>query len=142
MDAVRVDKWLWAVRLFKTRAQAAGACRLSRVRIGEHDVKPSRTLKIGEVVVVEKDSMRRTVKVVQFLEKRVAAACVADYLEELTPESEWQRARDARAGAAGNRVFQLPGIGRPTKKYRRQIEDYLRESSGTSRRRQAAPESG
>jgi ribosome-associated heat shock protein Hsp15 len=129
-ESVRVDKWLWAVRLYKTRAQATSACRLGRVTIGPREAKASRELRPGEVVAVQKDGMTRSVKVLQVLQKRVGAGKVCDYFEELTSEEEWEKARAARDAAKENRVFDIGGIGRPTKKYRRQIEEFLREHGG------------
>ena len=77
--------------------------------------------------MLEKDSMTRTVRVLQCLERRIGAKLVPDYFEELTPEEEWEKAREARKAARDNRVFDVGGLGRPTKKYRRQIEEFLRE---------------
>lgn len=130
MESVRADKWLWAVRLFKTRAQAAAACKLSRVRLASDEIKPSRDLRPGDVLTVDKDQVLRTVKVLELLDKRVGAQSVPDYMEELTPEEEWERARAAREASRDNKVFDIGGVGRPTKKYRRQIEEFLREHGG------------
>lgn len=89
--AVRIDKWLWAVRLFKTRSQATAACAAGKVRIGDQPVKPSRTPRVGEVITAKVAGITRTVKVVELLEKRVGAKLVADYLEDLTPASEYEK---------------------------------------------------
>ncbi|MGK0186668.1 MAG: ribosome-associated heat shock protein Hsp15 [Verrucomicrobiales bacterium] len=127
MDSVRADKWLWAVRLYKTRALAAAACKLNRVRLGTAFIKPSRDLRPGDVLDVDKEQMVRTVKVLEILDKRVGAKAVPDFMEEMTSEEEWERARAARQAANDNKVFNIGGIGRPTKKYRRQIEEFLRD---------------
>ena len=130
MDSVRADKWLWAVRLFRTRAQAASACKLNRIHVAGNQIKASRDLRPGDVLTIDKDQMVRTVKVLDVLDKRVGARLVPDYMEELTSEEEWERARAAREAARDNKVFDIGGIGRPTKKYRRQIEEFLREHGG------------
>lgn len=130
MDTVRADKWLWAVRLFKTRALAAAACKLNRVRLAGAFIKPSRDLRPGDVLNIDKDQMVRTVKVLEVLDKRVGAPVVPDFMEEMTSEEEWERARAARTAANDNKVFNIGGIGRPTKKYRRQIEEFLRDNGG------------
>lgn len=88
--SVRIDKWLWAVRLFKTRSQATAAC-AAKVRIGDQPVKPSRAARIGEVVTAKVAGITRTVKVVDLLEKRVGAKLVPNYLEDLTPASEYEK---------------------------------------------------
>ena len=130
MDSVRADKWLWAVRLYKTRALAAAACKLNRVRLGDAIIKPSRDLRPGDILTLDKDHMVRTLKVLEVLDKRVGAQVVPDFMEEMTPEEEWERARAAREAASDNKVFDIGGVGRPTKKYRRQIEEFLREHGG------------
>ena len=130
MDSVRADKWLWAVRLYKTRALAAAACKLNRVRLGDAFIKPSRDLRSGDILTLDRDQMVRTLKVLEVLDKRVGAQAVPDFMEEMTPEEEWERARAAREAARDNKVFDIGGVGRPTNKYRRQIEDFLREHGG------------
>ena len=129
-ETVRADKWLWAVRLYKTRAEAASACKRGQVRVGPGDAKASRELKPGEIVALQKDGMTRTVRVLRTQDKRIGAKLVPEYFEELTSEEEWEKAREARLAAKSNRVFDIGGLGRPTKKYRRQIEEFLREHGG------------
>ena len=114
MDGVRIDKYLWAIRAFKTRTEATDACNGGKVKIGGTNCKPSRPLKIGEIIEVRKGSAVFTYKVLAFLEKRVGAAVVPDYAENLTPQSE-----------IDNETFFVRrerGAGRPTKKERRTID--------------------
>ena len=112
----RIDKWLWAVRLFKTRSLAAQACRNGHVLIAEQRVKPARDVRTGEIIVVKTGGVQRTVKVLAFPPSRVGAKLVADFMEDLTPESEFQKAREA---ASAPTFAWSKGLGRPTKKSRR-----------------------
>jgi ribosome-associated heat shock protein Hsp15 len=123
--SVRMDKWLWAARVFKTRSLASAACRQGRVTVAGLAVKPSRDVRINEVIVVKKDGVTHTFKVLQLLEQRVGAPVAREYVEDQTPESEWEKARERRLAP----VFHRPkGAGRPTKKERRAINDILESS--------------
>ena len=121
---VRADKWLWAVRIFKTRGDAATACRLSQVTIQGQPVKPSRTVRADEVLVVEKAPIKRTLRVRKVLEKRVGAKMVETYLEDLTPPEVYEKAQDLAAQARQNRVYTGEEGGRPTKRDRRRLEAF------------------
>ncbi len=118
---VRIDKWLWAVRVFKTRSLATDACRNGRVTIGGKLVKPSREVRIGETIVVQKDEMTRTFKVLGVLEKRVGAKIAKDYVEDLTPASEFEKKREPNLLPP---MYRPKGAGRPTKKDRRALDSY------------------
>lgn len=118
-SSVRVDKWLWAVRIFKTRSKATNACKNGSVKIGDQLLKPSSEIKPGDVITVRKNQLNLQLKVIQLLEKRVGAKLVSDYLEDLTPEEEYNKQEIARQT---NFEYREKGIGRPTKKQRREIE--------------------
>lgn len=119
---LRIDKWLWAVRVYKTRTIAAEACRGGHVKIGGDAVKASREIHVGEIIDARAGVVNRTVKVLGLLEKRMGAAAVKAFMEDLTPPEEYQKAREA----AMQPVFTRPrGAGRPTKKDRRDIEKLL-----------------
>ncbi|MEM7147748.1 MAG: RNA-binding S4 domain-containing protein [Verrucomicrobiota bacterium] len=124
-DPVRIDKWLWATRIYKTRSQATTACRLNQINVNNQPAKPSQPVSPGDIILVEKDLITRTLKVLNTLEKRVGAKLVPQYLEDLTPEEEIARAKERRQQHRANKVFRWPGIGRPTKKDRRDIEKFL-----------------
>jgi len=130
-DTVRLDRWLWAVRIFKTRSQAATACRLNQVSIGGQFAKPSRPISPGATITVEKDQMTRTIKVVALAQKRIGAKLVPDHLEDLTPADELERAAAIREQFRLNRVYQVRGEGRPSKRRRREIEKFLDEIERT-----------
>lgn len=115
---VRLDKWLWAVRVFKTRSQAAEASRGHKIEIGGHPVKPAREVHVGEVVIVRKDGITRTYKVLGLTEQRLSAALAKDHCEDLTPPEELERLKERMAAVP---VFPK-GWGRPTKKSRRELD--------------------
>lgn len=120
MDSdVRIDKYLWAIRAFKTRNEATEACTGGKVKLNDAPVKPAKAVRIGDVIAVRKGAVQFTWKVVQSLEKRVGAALVSQYAENLTPQSELDKLR------APVETFFLKrdrGAGRPTKKDRRTME--------------------
>ena len=122
MEYARLDRWLWAVRVYKTRSDAAEACRGSAVRLNETNAKPSAKVRIGNTVVARTRALTRTLYVTGLTEKRVGAALVPDFLEDQTPESEYEKAREKQANA---RVFGHKGSGRPTKKDRRDIKKLI-----------------
>jgi ribosome-associated heat shock protein Hsp15 len=119
VDVVRIDKWLWSVRIFKTRTKATDACKSNNVRIDDVPVKPSREIREGEVITIKFGPILRKVKVIQLLEKRVAAAKVPFYMEDLTAEEEYVKLKMAKSKSF---EFRGRGLGRPTKKQRREIE--------------------
>jgi ribosome-associated heat shock protein Hsp15 len=119
---VRIDKWLWAARVFKTRGQATEACRAGHVRLEGAAVKPGRPVRAGETYVVHTAALTRTVRVVAPGERRVSAKLVPTLLEDLTPPEEFERVRRS----AAEQVLSRPkGTGRPTKRERRQIDRWL-----------------
>ncbi|TVP77091.1 MAG: RNA-binding S4 domain-containing protein [Puniceicoccaceae bacterium] len=121
---MRLDRWLWAVRVYKTRSDAADACRGSAVRLNGSIAKPSAKVRTGDQVIARTKALTRTLQITNLSENRVGAALVSNYLQDQTPESEHERAREKRANA---RVFSHKGSGRPTKKDRRDIEKLIGE---------------
>ena len=120
MDSVRLDKYLWAIRVYKTRTDATDACKGGKVRINGLDVKPSKEVKVGDVLTIRKGAVTYTYKVLQLIDKRQGAKLVPNYAENLTPLEELAKLR------APVETFFLKrdrGTGRPTKKDRRQMED-------------------
>ncbi|MDB6058936.1 MAG: RNA-binding protein [Verrucomicrobiales bacterium] len=116
---VRIDKWLWCARVFKTRSLATDACRNGRVTIGGSAIKPSREVRIGETLVVQKDELTRTFKVLGLLDKRVGAKIAKDFVEDLTPASEFEKKREPSFLPP---MYRPKGAGRPTKKDRRAFD--------------------
>jgi len=120
---IRIDKWLWAVRIFKTRSMAANACKNSKEFIKESSVKPSHIVKIGDVIEVKHLPITRTFKVIGLLEKRVSAKIAKDFVEEITPAEEFEKLKAIRNNPL---AFREKGTGRPTKRERRKT-DRLRQ---------------
>lgn len=118
-ENVRIDKWLWAVRLYKSRSLATEACNAGHIKIHGQSVKPSRDVHVGETITAFAGGVNRTVKALALLEHRVGAKAVPEYLEDLTPPEEYARARTEHEKAL---VVFPKGWGRPTKKQRRQME--------------------
>ncbi len=121
---VRIDQWLWAVRLFKTRTEAADACRGGKVKIGGKSQKPSHEVRIGETLTAHTGEMHRTVKVVGLVAKRIGAPLVPQFMEDLTPPEELSKPREKNFIPTAHRA---KGAGRPTKKDRRQMESWEQE---------------
>ncbi len=116
---VRVDKWLWAVRLFKTRSQAAEACRGNKIKIDDVSVKPSREIHTGDILEVHVQGIKKRVRVLQPVKNRVSAKLVPELMEDLTPAEELEKLEMIRQL---NYEKRDRGAGRPTKKERRIIE--------------------
>jgi len=123
-ENLRIDKWLWAVRIFKTRSQASEACKKGRVLINDVQIKPSRIIKIGEIVNLKMPPIIYKYRVKGLLGKRQSAKIVVDYVEDITPEEEKLKLDIKRFTG-----FEIRdnGVGRPTKKERRLIDDLKRK---------------
>ena len=123
---MRIDKWLWAVRLYRTRGLASAACRQGWVIIGGRPVKPSREVKLEELILIRTGQIKRTVKVLGFLEQRVGAQAAKEFVQDLTPASEYEKPREP----ALKPLFLRPkGAGRPTKRERRLLQSYFGDES-------------
>ncbi len=120
-NETRIDKWLWAVRLYKTRSLAADACRNSHVLVNGQRVKPSRDVHIGETLTARTGLVQRTVRVLGFPLTRVGAKLVPKFLEDLTPASEYEKPREFTPAP---HFSWSKGLGRPTKKSRRLWEKF------------------
>ncbi len=120
-ESVRIDKWLWAVRIYKTRSLATTACREGRVTIGGQAAKASRDVKINDLILAKNGDITRTIKVLALLEQRVGAPVVKQFAEDLTPASEYQKQREPVLEPF---FFRPKGAGRPTKKDRRAMERF------------------
>ncbi len=124
-DQVRVDKWLWAVRIFKTRTSAGEACSSGRVRVAGEPAKSARRVSIGDEVSVRRKGLTSTWRVERIVEKRVGADIAVECYTDLTPEDQrpQPRSRQERIDAAW--AERVRGSGRPTKRDRRQIDKFL-----------------
>jgi ribosome-associated heat shock protein Hsp15 len=117
--AARLDKWLWAVRLFKTRALAADAIRAGSVEINARPARPAREVHAGETVTVRQGLVLRTLRVRAAPASRVGAKLVPEYCTDLTPASEWEKVREQRMQHV---LARAKGSGRPTKRERREVD--------------------
>jgi ribosome-associated heat shock protein Hsp15 len=122
VTAARLDKWLWAVRIFKTRSLATDACRAGSVTVNELPAKPGRDVHSGEIVTVRQGLVRRTLRVLEVPRSRVGAKLVAHFCSDLTPPEEFEKARTDRLGQL---LAREKGSGRPTKRDRRLLGEML-----------------
>ena len=122
----RIDKWLWAARIFKTRSLAADACKSGRITLNGVQVKPSRTVKEGDEVGVKKSPVTYTFRVKQAIEKRVGAKLLSDILEDITTPEQYEILEMQRISGF---VGRAKGTGRPTKKDRRALDDFAQNAS-------------
>ncbi len=118
-DSTRLDKYLWSIRVFKTRSEATDACRGGKILVNGQDAKPSREVKAGDVLQVRKGPVLYKYRVLQPIDRRQGAALVPKYAENLTPESEMAK---LHAPHESFFVVRDRGAGRPTKKERRQMD--------------------
>jgi len=123
MSKVRVDKWLWSVRIFKTRTLAANECKGGSVILSGKKAKPSALVEVGDELIVSKNGYNLHFKVKRLIEKRVGATIAAECYDNLTSEDEMNKFKDWYIGK-GRAEIRQPGSGRPTKKERRDIEEY------------------
>lgn len=121
MNEVRIDKWMWAVRIFKTRTIAAEACKKGRVMINNVTMKPSRMIKIGDIIQVRKPPITFSFKVIGLSQNRMGAKLVPEYMENVTPPDQYEILEMNKISGFVDRAR---GLGRPTKKDRRELEQF------------------
>ncbi len=123
---MRIDKWLWCVRIFKSRSKATDACKKGHVKLGDARLKASYLVRKGDQISLKKNGFNLTYRIVDLLDRRVSATLAAPCYENLTPPEELNKFRDWFIGKAPAER-RMPGLGRPTKKERREIESYKDE---------------
>ena len=123
VENLRIDKWLWAVRLYKTRSKAAEAIKKGHVTINGTKIKPSKEIKKGEVVEIKRDTIKFAFKVLGLLGSRQSAKIVVDFLQDVTSNEELEKFELKKAGRSS--VYRKKGLGRPTKRERRVLDDFL-----------------
>ena len=123
---VRIDKWLWAVRIFKTRTVATDACKKGRVTVGDNmaPVKPSRLLEVGDIVHVRKSPVTYTFRVKALTQNRLGAKLVPDYAENITPQDQYDLLEVVKIAGFSDRQ---KGLGRPTKREGRDLARFTEE---------------
>lgn len=125
MEEARIDKWLWAMRVFKTRTIATDACKKGRATIGGATVKPSRTIKVGDIIDVRKPPITYTFRVKALTANRLGAKLVPDYLENLTTPEQYELLEMTRISGF---VDRRKGLGRPTKREGRELSKFKEDS--------------
>lgn len=120
-DIARIDKWLWAARIFKTRSLAANACKNGRISINDVQVKPSHMVKAGDVVNVRKPPVTYTFRILKPIEQRVGAKLLSEVYENMTDKKQYELLEMSRISGFVNRAR---GTGRPTKKERRELDAF------------------
>ena len=121
MNEVRIDKWMWATRIFKTRTVAGEACSKNRVTVNDVAAKPSRMIRVGDTIQVRKPPITYSFKVLGLTENRVGAKLVPDYLENITPPEQYEILELQKISGFVDRAR---GTGRPTKKERRDLDEF------------------
>lgn len=119
--AVRIDKFLWSVRLYKTRTKATDSCKSGKVRVNEQVVRPAKTISTGDIISLRKGPVNYTFKVKELLASRVGAKLVDNYVQDLTQKEELEKLEILRLSYTR---WRQRGAGRPTKKDRREIDDF------------------
>ncbi|MCM1292581.1 MAG: RNA-binding S4 domain-containing protein [Bacteroides sp.] len=125
MAEVRIDKWLWAVRIFKTRTIATDACKKGRVMVDDVVVKPSRTIKPGDIIRVRKPPVTYSFRVLAVTSNRLGAKLVPDYMENITPKSELDLLEVVKISGF---VDRRKGLGRPTKREGRELSRFTQQA--------------
>lgn len=118
VDKVRIDKWLWSVRIFKTRTQASDACSSGKVKIENSNCKASREIKVGQIVDIRIGALHKKVQAISLIDKRINAKLVSECYIDLTPAEEYEKMKALRIKFENRPI----GIGRPSKKDYREIE--------------------
>ena len=122
-ETMRIEKWLWCIRAYRTRSKAAAACKAGHVHLNGQVIKPASPVRIDDTLVVEYPRLNRTLKVVALLPRRVGAPKAIQHYEDLTPESEYDKLKTQTM--AQSLIMRDRGTGRPTKKQRRELEKWL-----------------
>lgn len=119
---IRIDKWLWAVRLYKTRSLASEACKKGKVLVQNVQVKPSRVVKVGDIIQIKRNPVLYSFKVLALAQNRMNAKLVPEFMEDVTTPDQLEL---IELGKIASQTGRARGAGRPTKKERRDMEDFF-----------------
>ena len=122
----RIDKYVWSVRLFKTRSQASSACKAGRVLLNDQPAKPAKEIKAGDIITLKRPPLEFRYKVLEPIQNRVGAKLVSQFMEDITREEVKQQNQELREAQKLNRP---KGLGRPTKRERRKLDNFKRGKS-------------
>ncbi len=124
ISSTRIDKWLWVTRFFKTRSLATDACKKKQIRIGEQPLKPSRIVQAGEIITLKKGPLTQHLRILHVLDRRVGASKASECYEDLTPQENYQKAREQKRNQVQLKI-ESSAKGRPSKKQRRDLEAFF-----------------
>ena len=122
LDEIRIDKWLFAIRIFKTRGQAAEACRKGKIKLNEISAKAAKSIKVGDIITVRQSPMIRSLQVIGLTERRIGAKLVENFAKDITSKEEWGKYHEARSS---RNEKQNKSQGRPSKRERRLIDQFI-----------------
>ena len=123
LDEIRIDKWLFAVRLFKTRGLAAEACKRGKIKLNESQAKAAKSIKLGDIINIRQSPMIRSLEVIGLTERRIGAKLVENFAKDITPKEEWDKFYKSKSNRTEN---QNKSQGRPSKKERRLIDQFMK----------------
>ena len=123
LGEIRIDKWLFAVRLFKTRGQATEACRRGKIKLNESQAKAAKSIKLGDIINIRQSQMIRSLEVIGLTERRIGAKLVENFAKDITPKEEWDKFYKSKGNRTEN---QNKSQGRPSKKERRLIDQFMK----------------
>ena len=123
LDEIRIDKWLFAVRLFKTRGLATEACRRGKIKLNESQAKAAKSIKLGDIINIRQSPMIRSHEVIGLTERRIGAKLVENFAKDITPKEEWDKFYKSKSNRTEN---QNKPQGRPSKKERRIIDQFMK----------------
>ena len=123
-EQARIDKWLWAVRIYKTRSIAAEACKKGHVSIGDRNAKPAHNIRVGDIINVKKAPVTYSFRVLKCAENRVGAKLVPELMENVTPQEQYEILEMSKISGF---VGRARGTGRPTKQERRELDQFVEE---------------
>ena len=123
LDEIRIDKWLFAVRLFKTRGLATEACRRGKIKLNETQAKAAKSIKLGDIINIRQSPMIRSLEVIGLTERRIGAKLVENFAKDITPKEEWDKFYKSKSNRTEN---QNKPQGRPSKKERRLIDQFMK----------------
>tara|TARA_B100000530_G_scaffold214723_1_gene137751 strand:+ start:654 stop:1049 length:396 start_codon:yes stop_codon:yes gene_type:complete len=123
LGEIRIDKWLFAVRLFKTRGQATEACRRGKIKLNESQAKAAKSIKLGDIINIRQSPMIRSLEVIGLTERRIGAKLVENFAKDITPKEEWDKFYKSKSNRTES---QNKSQGRPSKKERRLIDQFMK----------------
>ena len=123
LDEIRIDKWLFAVRLFKTRGLATEACKRGKIKLNESQAKAAKSIKLGDIINIRQSPMIRSLEVIGLTDRRIGAKLVENFAKDITPKEEWDKFYKSKSNRTEH---QNKSQGRPSKKERRLMDQFMK----------------